>query len=228
MTQQMTANSVPIDRPAKSVIDGFRAALYEYSPSCLVADAQARRGSVGGFTTVDRQHKIAGPALTLQLQQDELADWPSVLLNAQAGDVLVIAAGGQARTALWGGLMSTLAQQVGLVGVIVDGAVRDVDEIRDLGFPVWHRGTAPRPSPTFVHGRTEPVEFNVPVVVDGQIIQPGDLVIADEIGFTVVERSESSATLTIMRELIAKEKVMRHKISGGMTVTEVLAEFGKI
>ena len=151
-----------------------------------------------------------------------------VLARARPGDVIVLAAHGCTRTAMWGGLMSTLSLKAGIAGRHRGRAIRDVDEIRDLDFPVWYRGTVPRPSPTAVHDRTEPVQVNVPVVIDGQVINPGDIVVADENGIAVGAAGHRRGRLAGTEDEIAKEKVIRDKISSGASVNELLAEFGHL
>jgi regulator of RNase E activity RraA len=223
---QTQYNDMP--RPSQEIIAAFREILAEYSPSCLVTDARKRVGAIGGLQPVKPQHKIAGPALTVALSIDDLVDCMPVLARAQAGDVIVLACHGTQRTAMWGALMSTLSQQVGVAAGIVDGAIRDVDEIRDLDFPVWYRGTVPRPSPTAVHNRTEPVQVNVPVVVDGQVIEPGDILIADENGIATVPSALAEEVLAGTRMQMSKEKVIRDKINSGASVTDLLTEFGHL
>ncbi len=217
-----------LTRPPQELVDAFRAVLKEYSPSCLVTDARKRVGAIGGLLPVTASHKIAGPALTVNLSIDDLVDCMPVLARARPGDVIVLAAHGCTRTAMWGGLMSTLSLKAGIAGGIVDGAIRDVDEIRDLDFPVWYRGTVPRPSPTAVHDRTEPVQVNVPVVINGEVINPGDIVVADENGIAVVPPAIAEDVLAGTKMNIAKEKVIRDKISSGASVNELLAEFGHL
>lgn len=217
-----------LNRPPEEIVEGFRAVLAEYSPSCLVTDARRRVGAIGGLLPVKHHHKIAGPALTVNLSIDDLVDCMPVLARAQPGDVVVVACHGTTRTAMWGGLMSTLSRQIGLAAGIVDGAIRDVDEIRDLDFPVWYRSTVPRPSPTAVHDRTEPVQVNVPVVIDGQVINPGDILVADENGIAVVPQGEARTVLERTRMNIDRERVIREKISSGLSVPELIAEFGHL
>ncbi|GAA3507045.1 RraA family protein [Streptomyces showdoensis] len=217
-----------LNRPPQEIVEGFRAVLAEYSPSCLVTDARRRVGALGGLLPVKHHHKIAGPALTVNLSIDDLVDCMPVLVQAQPGDVIVVACHETTRTAMWGGLMSTLSKQIGIAAGIVDGAVRDVDEIRDLDFPVWYRSTVPRPSPTAVHDRTEPVQVNVPVVIDGQVINPGDIVVADENGIAVVPKDTAGTVLERTRMNIDRERVIREKISSGLTVAELIAEFGHL
>ncbi|MFI6292666.1 RraA family protein [Nonomuraea sp. NPDC050790] len=217
-----------VERPPQELVDAFREVLKEYSPSCLVTDARRRTGAIGGLLPVLPHQKIAGPALTVNLSIDDLVDCMPVLSRARPGDVIVLACHRSTRTAMWGGLMSTLSLKAGVAAGIVDGAIRDVDEIRDLGFPVWYRGTVPRPSPTAVHNRTEPVQVNVPVVVDGQVIHPGDIIVADENGIAVVPSADAQDVLEGTRVQIGKEKTIRDKINSGATVSELLAEFGHL
>jgi 4-hydroxy-4-methyl-2-oxoglutarate aldolase len=215
-------------RPEQHLIDAFREVLREYSPSCLVTDARRRVGAIGGLLPVKPEQKIAGPALTVNLSVDCLVDCMPVLTRAQPGDVIVLACHGAMQTAMWGGLMSTLSQKAGIAAGIVDGAIRDVDEIRDLAFPVWYRGTVPRPSPTAVHNRTEPVQVNVPVVIGGQLIEAGDIVVADENGIAVVPSASAEEVLEGTRHQIGKERVIREKINSGASVAQLLAEFGHL
>ncbi|MCX4967306.1 RraA family protein [Streptomyces sp. NBC_00654] len=217
-----------LNRPPQEIVEAFREVLAEYSPSCLVTDARRRVGAIGGLLPVKHHHKIAGPALTVNLSIDDLVDCMPVLTRAQPGDVIVVACHGTTRTAMWGGLMSTLSRQIGLAAGIVDGAIRDVDEIRDLDFPVWYRSTVPRPSPTAVHDRTEPVQVNVPVVIDGQVINPGDILVADENGIAVVPQDEAETVLARTRMNIDRERVIREKIGSGLSVAELIAEFGHL
>lgn len=223
---QTIYNDMP--RPSQEIVAAFRDILAEYSPSCLVTDARQRVGAIGGLRPVQPHQKIAGPALTVSLSIDDLVDCMPVLTRAREGDVIVLACHGTERTAMWGALMSTLSQQVGIAGGIVDGAIRDVDEIRVLDFPVWYRGTVPRPSPTAVHNRTEPVQVNVPVVVGGQLIAPGDILIADENGIATVPRALAEEVLANTRMQISKEKIIRDKINSGATVIDLLTEFGHL
>ncbi|MEN3308451.1 MAG: hypothetical protein V7603_4653 [Micromonosporaceae bacterium] len=215
-------------RPPERLLDGFRDLLTQYSPSCLVTDAQCRTGAIGGLLPVKPEHRVVGPALTVNLAIDDLVDCMPVLARAQPGDVLVLACHGSTRTAMWGGLMSTLSQKAGVAAGIVDGAIRDVDEIRVLDFRVWYRGTVPRPSPTAAHNRTEPVQVNVPITIDGQVIAPGDILVADENGIAVVPAGSADEVLVGARAVVDKERLIREKIESGLGVAALLAEFGHL
>jgi 4-hydroxy-4-methyl-2-oxoglutarate aldolase len=215
-------------RPAPELIAGFRDVLAHYSPSCLVTDARRRVGAIGGLLPVKPDHKIAGPALTIGMSIDDLVDPMPVLAQAQPGDVVIVACHETKRTAMWGGLMSTLSMKAGVAAGIVDGAIRDVDEIRELDFPVWYRSTVPRPSPTAVHDRVEPVQVNVPVVIDGQVITPGDIIVADENGIAVVPAAIAKDVLAGTHHQVYKEQLIRKKINSGATLGELLSEFGHL
>jgi regulator of RNase E activity RraA len=215
-------------RPPAELLAGYRELLSEYSPSCLVVDARFRMGAIGGLQPVRREHRIAGPALTVNLSVDDLVDCMPVLRYAKPGDVIVLACHGADQTAMWGALMTAICQQAGIAAGIVDGAIRDIDEIFDLGFPLWYRGTVPRPSPTRVHGRTEPVQVNVPVVVRGEVIEPGDLIVADVNGAAIIPPAAASDVLKAAWEQADKEKEVRARISSGATVADLVAEYGHL
>jgi 4-hydroxy-4-methyl-2-oxoglutarate aldolase len=216
-------------RPDQTLMRRYRDLLREYSPSCLVTDAQKRMGALSaGWRCVSTSDKAVGPAMTVNLSVDNLVDCMPVLADAQPGDFLVLACHGALDTAMWGALVTRLCQQIGVVAGLVDGSVRDVDEIRDLGFPLWYRDTNPRPSPTAVHNRTEPVQVNVPVPVGDQVINPGDILMADEIGIVVVPCADAEAVLDAVAVQMEKEAEVRRRIESGQGVRELLAEFGHL
>src|SRR5205807_10300236 len=104
--------------------------------------------------------------------------------SCRPDDVLIAAAGGSCRSGVWGELLSTAARNTGCVGVVVDGAVRDVVRMREMSFPAFARGTAVYDS----KDRQRVIDLDIPVMIDGVTFAPGDLVIADEDGVVVVPR----------------------------------------
>ena len=199
--------------------------LREFSPSCLVADAHPSVGTIGGLRTVDARHRIAGPALTVDVRPDELVDVLPVLGIARPGDVVVLACHGATELAMWGGLMATLSRMAGIAGVVVDGAIRDVDELREMGWPAWYRQANPRRCPPVDN---PPVEVNVPVQIDSVVIRPGDIVVADENGVSIVPAQLATEVLEGVRRLLATEAKIRDKINSGMSLEQLLAEFGSL
>jgi len=172
--------------------------------------------------------RFVGVALTVKLFPGDLVDCLAALSVAQEGDAIVVDACGETETSIWGGLMAGLCQQKGVSGAVVDGAVRDIDEIRDLDFPLWAKAVVPRSTHSPYSRRLEPLEVNVPITCGGVLVNPGDIVLADEIGVVVIPRPEAEAVLLRARELAANEEKTRARIREGKTLEEILTEFGRL
>lgn len=215
--------------PTPEVLKGFKELLKVYSPSCVVADAQERAGVMRSFMKpIDNKTRFAGPALTVRLEPGNQVDCLDALSVAQDGDVIVVDAAGETETSIWGGLMAGLCQMKGVVGAVVDGAIRDTDETRDLGFYIFAKAIVPRSTHTIVSGRMEPIEINVPIQCAGVVVNPGDIVIGDEVGVTVVPLESAAEVLEKARHQAEMEEQTRAKIREGKTVEELLEEFGRL
>ncbi len=142
--------------------------------------------------------------------------------SCQADDVLICAAGGSMRSALWGELLSTASRNTGCVGAIVDGAVRDVTKIREMAFPVFARGTSPYDS----QNRQRVVEFGIPVEIAGVRFSPGDLVFADLDGIVVVPREVEAEAIGRAWDKVHQENQVRDAIRAGMRATAAYEQFG--
>jgi len=142
--------------------------------------------------------------------------------GCRPGDVLIAAAGGSMRSGIWGELLSTAAQNTGCVGVLVDGAVRDLSRIRQMGFPVFARGTCIYDS----RNRQRVVDVDVPVEIDGVTFHPGDLVVADEDGIVVVPRRVEEAVIRRAWDKVHAENAVRDAIRGGMSAADAFDRFG--
>ncbi len=211
------------------ILQGFKELLKIYSPSCVIADAQERAGVMRSYMRpLIPNLRFVGPALTVRLEAGNQVDCLDALSVAQEGDVIVVDAAGETETSIWGGLMAGLCKMKGVVGAVVDGAIRDIDEIHDLGFPIFSKAIVPRSTHTPYSGRMEPIEINVPIQCAGVIVRPGDLVLGDEIGVVVVPVEEAAEVLRKAREQAEKEEQTRAKIRQGKTVEELLAEFGRL
>ncbi|MFU8866276.1 MAG: RraA family protein [Rhodobacterales bacterium] len=131
---------------------------------------------------------------------------------AEPGDVLVVDFGGNVEASNMGGQSCLVAKMQGLSGAIVHGAVRDVNTIRDLGFPIWCRGGTPKTGKY----RMEAMEVNGPVTIHDILVQPGDFVVADDSGICVIppelvetilrEAQETEASEEKSRELIRQKR----------------------
>ena len=218
----------PGEGPGAAVLAGFQGLLEIMSPSCVVADTQERAGVLRSDIRPLFDSRFVGTALTVRLFPGDLVDCLDALAVAQTGNVIVVDAAGETETSIWGGLMAGLCQQKGVVGAVVDGAIRDTDEIKSLGFPIFSRAIVPRSTHSPYSKRMEPIEVNVPIQCAGVLVAPGDVVLADEIGVVVVARSEAAEVLKRAQEQAAQEEATRQRIREGKTVEELLAEFGRL
>lgn len=216
----------PVD---ESIVAGFKQLLAVYSVSCVVADSQFRNGVMhSSIKLLDHKTKFAGPALTVKLYPGDLVDCLYALNVAQAGDVIVVDARGETETSIWGGLMAGLCQLKGVAGAVIDGAMRDTDEIRDLGFPIAAKAIVPRSTHSPYSERLDTLEVNVPITCGGVIVNPGDIVVADEVGVVVVAQANAAEVLARARAQAEQEEKTRAKIREGKTVEQLLAEFGRL
>lgn len=137
-------------------------------------------------------------------------------------DVLIAAAGGSVRSGIWGELLSTAARNSGCVGVIVDGAVRDVRQMTDMRFPVYARDTIIYDS----KDRQRVIDIDVPVEIAGVTFNPGDLVIADADGVVVVPRAVEDQVIRAAWDKVNAENQVRDAIRAGMPAIEAFDKFG--
>ncbi len=207
----------------------FTAMIDVLSISCVMTDAQDRDNVMRSdikFRTVNKP--FIGPALTVRLTAGDIVDCLDIFEIAQPGDVVVIDAFGETETSIWGGLMSGLAKTAGIVGAIVDGSVRDTDESKLMDFPIASKVVCPRAAHSAYSGRTEPIEINGTISCGGVIVRPGDLVVADEIGVTVVPSGDFEEVYEKAKEQTEKEEATRKMIAEGWSVKQLLEKFGRI
>jgi regulator of RNase E activity RraA len=199
------------------------------SVTAVFSDAQNRQGVMDHeikFRSVNKP--FIGSALTVKLRPGDIVDCLPIFDIAKPGDVIVIDANGTPNTSVWGGLMSGLARAAGVVGTVIDGSARDTDESKVLDFPLASRSVSPRAAHSAYTGRTAPIEINVPITCGGEIVHPGDLVIADELGVTVVPAGILEEVYEGAKKLAANEAKLREEILAGATVEQLLAKFGRI
>ncbi|TAM57544.1 RraA family protein [bacterium] len=216
------------ERPDPALVQRFIEVARCYSASCIFADVQGRDNVMHSGIKPIYTAKLVGPALTVKLSPGDLVDPLKALEMGRPGDVLVVDAGGETETSVCGGLMGGLAKNRGIAGMIIDGAARDVDELRDIAFPVFVRAITPRGTHTMFSGRKDELSINVPVTCGGVVVCPGDIVIGDEIGVTVVPRADAQRVLDLAREQAERERSTREWVSQGKTIEDLLAQFGRI
>jgi 4-hydroxy-4-methyl-2-oxoglutarate aldolase len=132
---------------------------------------------------------------------------------AKPGDVLVIDGKGDRSCALMGSIMINACRKLGLAGVVIDAAVRDTEELRHLGFPVYAVGANPNGPTKFVPGR-----INWPISCGGVAVRPGDLVVADADGVVVIEREKAPSLLDLAVAKVADERQRLHDIAAGRDI----------
>lgn len=137
-------------------------------------------------------------------------------------DVLIAAASGSKKSGIWGELLSTAARNAGCVGAIVDGAVRDLAKMRQMGFPVFAAGTCIYDS----KDRQRVIDIDVPVEIDGVQFRPGDLVVADEDGVVVVPAQVEQEAIRAAWNKVHAENVTRDAIRAGMPAVEAYRKYG--
>ncbi|WP_157399942.1 RraA family protein [Ramlibacter pinisoli] len=151
-----------------------------------------------------------GPAITALCRAGDNLMMHRALSLAEPGDVLVVVSQGETSAAQWGDIATRFAIKRGLAGVVVQGSVRDVDAVDQLGFPVWATEVSPAHADKGKLGGV-----NVPVVCGGVVVRPGDLVAADGDGVIVVERRHAEAVVGGAEGKMRREEDVAARIAGG-------------
>jgi len=196
--------------------------------TCVLSDALdvlGLPGVVTGLATVWEGARLAGPAVTVKLAPGiPPADLPRVHLGARAidrarpGSVIVVDNAGRTGMGGWGGLLSLAADRNGVAGVVLDGACRDVDEARELGFPVFARGPVTRTARRRVYEESS----GEPVSIGGVPVSEGDFVVADGSGVVILQRSHALEVTAEAERLTAREQEMSARLKAGEPVGAVL------
>jgi regulator of RNase E activity RraA len=215
-------------RPDDDLIGQYVDVAKCFSASCVFADVQGRNGIMHSAIKPIFTCKLVGPALTVRLSPGDLQDPLKALEIGKPGDVIVVDANGDTETSVVGGLMGGLAKNRGIAGMIVDGAGRDTDELRDIGWPIFTRAITPRGTHTMFSGRKEDLSLNVPITCGGITVNSGDMIVADEIGITVVPRDRLIPVLKLAKEQAEREASTREWVKQGKTIEDLLREFGRI
>ena len=175
--------------------------------------------------------KFAGPAVTVLLKKEEHKEGAAAsqgmldaIDNSPAGSVYVMVLEDGKDYAGSGGLMATAMKYRGFAGAVIDASVRDTPHIRRLQFPVFSRGVAP--STTINHYRVTGV--NVPVTCAGVLVNPGDIVTADEDGIAVIPQAKAAEVLKKSQELDDTEHRMIPFIEKFRSIREAVKQFGRI
>jgi RraA family protein len=177
----------------------------------ILADVAGRRGTVDGrIAPLSPAMRLAGPAFTIEVRPGDNLMIHAAMTMARPGDVLVIDGKGDRTCALMGAIMISACAKLGLAGVVIDAAIRDSEELRALGFPVYAVGSNPNGPTKNVPGR-----INWPISCGGVAVRPGDLVVGDADGVVVVEREKAPTLLEAAAKKVADERKRLEDIAAG-------------
>ncbi len=169
--------------------------------SSILADVAGRRGALSGrIAPLSPSMRFAGPAITVEVRPGDNLMIHAAMALAQPGDVIVVDGKGDLNSALMGEIMSHQCMAIGVVAVVIDGAVRDSEAIRDMGFAMYAAGLNPNGPTKSVSGR-----LNHPISVGGVTVCAGDLVVGDADGVTVIERDKAAGLLPLAAQKVAAE-----------------------
>lgn len=170
-------------------------------PASILADVAGRRGALSGrIAPLAPTMRFAGPALTVEVRPGDNLMIHAAMAIAKPGDVILVDGKGDVSSALFGEIMSHQCMALGIAAMVLDGAARDGESIREMGFPVYAAGLNPNGPTKFVPGR-----INHPISIGGVTINPGDLVVGDGDGVTVIERDKAEAMLSLAEAKVAAE-----------------------
>jgi regulator of RNase E activity RraA len=196
--------------------------------SSAVSDALDRLALPSGLVGIGPTWgapKLVGRAVTVQLEQaaaglEDAHICSTAIAEASAGDVIVVANDGRTDVSSWGGLLSLGASLRGVRGALVDGACRDVDEARELGFPVYARGTAP----VTARGRLRQRSTGEPVRLGPVTVHAGDVIVADEVGVVVVPADRAEEALAEACEIVAREQAIAVDLRAGVPLPDAMRD----
>ena len=179
--------------------------------SSILADVAGRRGAMDGrIAALAPSMRVCGPAFTIEVRPGDNLMIHAAMAMARPGDVLVIDGKSDRTAALMGSIMLNACKRLGFAGVVLDASHRDTEELLELGFPVWSVGANPNGPTKNVPGR-----INWPVCCGGVTVNPGDLIVGDADGITVVEREKAASLLPLAAGKVADERQRIADITSG-------------
>jgi 4-hydroxy-4-methyl-2-oxoglutarate aldolase len=212
-----------IERPAPEVVAGLAGAGV-----ATAHEAAGRSGLVSHqIRPIQQDITIAGPAVTVAAHPGDNLMVHAAVEVCQPGDVLVVTTHSPSSDGMFGELLATSVMARGVKGLIMDAGVRDVAQLRAMKFPVWARAISAQGTM-----KASPGSVNTPVVCAGQLVNPGDVVIADDDGVVCVPRASAAEVFARCRARLADEQVKRQKLSDGVLgvdmygLRDVLARLG--
>lgn len=186
--------------------------------TAILSDAMGKTGAMDhDMRCWSRQSRMAGMAFTARVHPADILMVGIALSHCPKGKVLVIDGQGELNTALWGGATTIAAGLKGLAGVVIDGAIRDLVEIKKELLPVFARSVVPNAGGAEYAG-----EINIPITCGGVVVQPGDWVIGDEDGVLVVPTHLLADVLETAQKLLRVEKEIYQEVRRGKDIATLL------
>jgi len=194
--------------------------------TCALSDALDSLGVTGvalELTALSSHRRIAGRAVTVTLGPADGRAAHRHLGTAAVeaggpGSIVVVQHNGRTDVAGWGGVLSLGAKTKGVEGVIIDGACRDIDEARDMDFPVYARAGVPRTA----RGRVIEYAWNEPVTLCGVAVAPGDYVLADGSGVVFAPADIAEQAIAVAEKIVRKEQLMAKAVRAGTPISQVM------
>lgn len=179
--------------------------------TATVHEAIGRRGYIGAhITPIQQGVKIAGAAVTVLSHPGDNGMIHAAVEQCTDGDILVVANTAPSTHGMFGDLLATSLMVRGVRGLVIDAGVRDTFDLREMGFPVWSQHVSCQGTV-----KDSPGSVNVPIRLGEQVINPGDVICADDDGVVVVARSEAEWALEMANERLANEVQSRSKLEAG-------------
>jgi 4-hydroxy-4-methyl-2-oxoglutarate aldolase len=199
--------------------------------SAGVSTAHEAAGRIGllGAAIQARQSgvTIGGSAITVSSHPGDNLMIHAAVEVCQPGDVLVVTTTSPSTDGMFGDLLATSLQARGVLGLVIDAGVRDIATLREMGFPVWSRAVHAQGT-----AKANPGSVNVPVVAAGQIVRPGDVIVADDDGVLALPVTRAAAVADAAEKRLANEMAKRATLAGGTlgvdlySLRPLLAELG--
>jgi regulator of RNase E activity RraA len=175
-----------------------------------VADAMGRFNFMDPGMTARSGFPLCGRAVTANCRPADNLMVHKALQIAEPGDIVVVATGGNTTSAVFGGLMCTAAVAKGIGGIVVDGAIRDVEELHRMQFPAFSRSVCPGGC-----DKDGPGEINVPISCGGAVVAPGDIIVGDRDGLAVVPYAHAAEVADLVEQLLQREQARTREIESG-------------